>query len=189
MGKAEVLLQLRSMLNTPGLSGEGLSQKQFWAAPHFSSGVAKGIVVEVAGNACTEWLLALFKMNPEPLIFWCERASKIHPTAIRQRGVKLSRIKFLNTTTDLQQPLRMALESGHYPFIVAPNNFEQVPIFQKFHLLAEKAESTLFLITEKELTPAWPISLQLEINAAPQGFDITVHRQRHGSAGLNGANR
>ncbi len=181
MGKAEVLSQLRSMLGTANSF-----EKKFWATPHdafgFTCSVAKGIVVELAGNACHEWLLTLFKLNPEPLIFWCERASRIHPTAIRQRGVKLSRIKFLNSTEDLQQPLRMALESGHYPFIVAPNVFEQVPIFQKFHLLAEKSESTLFLISEKEMTPAWPISLQLEINAAPNDFSITVHRQRHGTS-------
>lgn len=175
MGKAEILTSLRSLIGN-----SGAVEKKFWEAPSFPAGVARGILAELTGNACNEWLIEFFKMNPEHLILWCEHGPKIHPTAIRQRGVDLSRIKFLTSTEDLQQPLRIALESGHYPFIVAPNRFEQIPIFQKLHLLAEKVESTVFLISEKKLTPAWPISLQLEISNLDGVFQIETHRQRHG---------
>ena len=131
MGKAEVLRELREI--TGGLVQ---SEKEFWIAPDFPSGVPKGALVELLGNGATEWLIQLFVANPEPLILWCEQDPKILPTAIFQRGVIHSRIKFILTSGDLHQPLRLALECNHYPFIVAPNRMTEIREFQRLQLLA-----------------------------------------------------
>lgn len=175
MGKSELLHELREITGSIGLQ-----DKELWNAPDFPSGVARGIVAELIGNARTEWLLQLFTLHPEHYILWCEREPKANPTAIHQRGVRLERIKFVNSAGDLQQPLRLALESQFYPFIIAPNRFDDIKTYRRFHLLAEKSKSTLFLLADQKLSQAWPISLQLEINFSDRGFQITAHRQKHG---------
>ncbi len=195
IARSQLLNELRSLTGNAGNSPP--LGREFWQAPDFSEGVAQGIVVELLGNACTEWLIRLFVQNPEPYILWCEHESKVLPTAIMQRGVQGHRIKFVISTGDLYPALRVALESQHYPFVVAPNSMTRansksgagggmdVTSFQRLHLLAEKAKSTIFLLAEKKFSQAWPISLQLEINNSPEGFQITVHRQKHGHQGIN----
>lgn len=176
MSKHELLRDLRAQTGITHLQ-----DREFWSAPQFAPGVARGIVVELLGNARTEWLLQLFKMHPTPYILWVERESLINPTAIYQRGVTLDRIQFVHSTGDLQQPLRMALESQHYPFIVAPNKFTDLRIFQRLSLLAEKSKSTLFLLADQKFSAAWPISLQLDIQQSENQFQIFVQRQKHGA--------
>lgn len=175
MSKAAVLLELRQKTGI-----KNLQEREMWKAPDLDSGVARGIIAELLGNARIDWLIALFKMNPEQLIFWCKSEAQANPVALKQRGVDLDRIKFVNSIGDLQQPLRMALESQLYPFIVAPNRFNEVRIFQRLHLLAEKSKSTLFFLGDKEFSSAWPISMQLEINNSEDGFDIFINKQKHG---------
>lgn len=175
--KTDMVRELRQ-LTSATLS----TSKEYWVAPDFSTGVAKGIVAELSGNAKTEWLLSFFKSNPEPFIFWCERETKINPTAFYQRGVALERIKFINHLGDPTPALRLALESQHYPFVVAPSFIEDIKTFQRFHLWAEKSKSTLFFLSEKKLSAAWPISLQLDIQFSHNGFHIDVVRQKHGKA-------
>ncbi len=129
-----------------------------------------------------EWLVNLFIANPEPYILWCERESKVLPTALIQRGIKHNRMKFVISDGDLYQPLRLALESQYYPFVVAPNRMTQITAFQRLHLLAEKSKSTVFLLGDKKFSQAWPISLQLEINNSSMGFEIEIQRQKHGQS-------
>ncbi len=175
MGQSKLLRELRE--RTQAISQ---SSKEFWQSPHLPCGVPKGVIVELLGNARTEWLIELFKLHPEAYIFWCEENPRINPTALHQRGLELSRIKFINLTKNFQQPLRLALESQFYPFVVAPNKFSDTKIFQRLHLLAEKTKSTLFLLAEKKFTSAWPISLQLDINFSDETYHIAIHRQKYG---------
>jgi hypothetical protein len=176
MGKAQLLKDLRESVGSLALE-----DREFWPAPDFGAGVAKGIVVELLGHARTEWLLSFFAQHPELFIFWCESKAQINPTAIFQRGIALERIKFVNCEPeDLQQSLRLALESKFYPFVVATNSFEDVKIFQRFHFLSEKSKSTLFLLGDQKFSQAWPISLQLEINFSDEGYKIEIQRQKHG---------
>ena len=159
-------------------------KKEFWKAPQFQAGVAKGIVVELLGNARTEWLLSLFSLHAEHYIFWCEREIKVNPTAIKQRGVGLQRIKFVTSAEeDIQATLRLALESKFYPFVVAPNKFVDIKIYQRFQFLSGKSKGTLFLLGDQKFSTAWPISLQLEINFSKEGFNIHIERQKHGVRG------
>lgn len=155
--------------------------KEMWKAPHFEAGVARGIIAELIGTAKIEWLIEFFKTHPDELILWVKSEGHANPVALRQSGIKLERIKFIKCDKELQQPLRLALDSQLYPFIVSPNPFTEIRIFQRLHLLAEKSKSTVFLLGKENLSQAWPISLQLEINK-PHGYEIIVHRQKHGAA-------
>lgn len=176
MGQTELLRKLREEI------GAGpFSEREFWKAPNFAPGIARGIVAELIGNASSEYLLEFFKMHPEPFIFWCDKTSRLNAAAVSQRGIKLSRIQFITTEKDLGPALRIAFEGGQfYPFIVAPSYTSDIKTLQRYHLLAQKSKSTLFLLAPKKLSSAWPISLQLEINFSDDGFEIINHRQKHG---------
>ena len=175
MGKHELIADLRHRIGSVDLIA-----KESWAAPQLLSGVPKGALVELLGSARTEWLLQFFLMHPEPFILWCETKQQVNPTAIYQRGIPLERIKFINTL-ELQQPLRMALDSGQYPFIVAPQTFAEIKIFQRLQLCAEKSKATVFFLPFEQFSSAWPISLQLDIATDDLGFNIAVQRQRYGN--------
>ncbi len=176
MSKAALLYDLRKQTGSLALN-----DKDLLSAPHFSSGVAVGCVAELLGNARIDWLIDFFKMHPESFIFWCKSEAQINPQALLQRGINLDRIKFVNAAADTQQILRIAFESQLYPFIVAPNRFDEIKIFQRLSLLAEKSKSILFLLAQKNFSQAWPIALQLEINNGDQTqYDIFVHKQKHG---------
>ena len=176
MGQPELLRKLREEI------GNGpINEREFWKAPELSSGIARGIVAELIGNASSEYLLEVFKIHPEHFIFWCDKSARLNAAAVSQRGVKLSRIKFITTEKDFGPALRIAFEGGQfYPFIVAPSYTSDIKTLQRYHLLAQKSKSTLFLLADKKLSSAWPISLQLEINFSQEGFDVTIHRQKHG---------
>lgn len=175
MGKTEVLADLRRLTGSVELT-----EREAWKVPSFPFGVPKGVIVELIGNAHTEWLLELLKANPEPYVCWLEREPTLCYTRIAQLEIDLRRFKFVTAANDLQQPLRIALDSQQYPIIIAPTRFEDVKIFQRFSLLAEKAKATLFFIAKEKLSTAWPISLQLEIASADIGFKIDIHRRKYG---------
>lgn len=175
MATAEVLHKLRLEIGS-----YTQIDKTIWKAPQLICGVAEGIVCELLGNARTEWLIELFRLHPEKYIFWCEKEQRISPLAIRQRGVDLNRILFMDSSEDHQKILHRTLESGQYPFIVSPQLSNDVKTLQRLNLLCGKAKSTLFLLPEKEFSQAWPVSLQAEINFLEDEFKVDVIRQKYG---------
>lgn len=176
MATAEVLHRLRLEIG-----GNAQIDRTLRAAPGMQVGVAQGIICELLGNARTEWLLAFFRMHPADYIFWCEKEQRISPLAIRQRGIDLKRILFVDCGDDLQKVLHRTLESAQYPFIVSPQQFNDVRSLQRLHLLAGKAQATVFLLPQqKQFSQAWPVSLQLDINNADDEFKVEIVRQKYG---------
>lgn len=160
-----------------------LIPRESWRAPGVESGIAKGIVAELLGNAKTEWLCEFFKTHPENFILWCEIHQPVYPPALSQRGIALERIQFLRLTKEPYQALRIALESQFYPFVVCPQIFPEIKSLQRLNLLADKAKSTVFLLSSEEPSQAWPLSLQMEINfSEEETFLIDIHRQKHGAS-------
>jgi hypothetical protein len=174
MSKLELIQALRAQIGIVTASG-----KEFWRAPNLNGGIAKGIVAELLGNARTEWLVQVFVQNPEHYIYWCERDEHVLPTRLAEQGLDLTRVRFVYGSDDLQRILRLAVETPHYPFVVAPNRLKEVTAFQRLHLLAEKSKSTVFLMADKKFSQAWPIALQLEIKSSGGDFEIDIQRQRH----------
>ncbi|MBC7740905.1 MAG: hypothetical protein H7061_01830 [Bdellovibrionaceae bacterium] len=183
MSTAERLHGLRLLLGGQQLAP---STKQFWSAPQLEPGIPRGVVVELLGPCKTEWVIQFLAMHPEFKIFWAERDQSILPTALRQRGLDLTKITFGTFGKNLVQPLRRIIQSQSFEVILAPNLFEEIKVFQAFQLFTEKANSTLFLFGENEPSPAWPISLQLDIHKLNihkgdhNKFAIEVLKQKHG---------
>lgn len=151
----------------------------YWKHTH-GVPIPKGCVAELIGNAKTEWLLKFLVENDKEKVLWCEREQIINPTALFQRGLNLSRVKFVTSDGDFQKPLRSALESQGYSFVVVPTMTKEVRVFQRLQHLAEKAHATVFLMAKENTSTAWPISLQLQIDRDELGIKTTVLRQKFG---------
>lgn len=154
----------------------------FQEAPGISGGIANGLVVELMGNARVEWLCAFLRIHPEYRVFWCEKDSSILPTALQQRGVSLERLTFGKFGSDMRKPIRQIITSQLFQVVVAPNLYTDINTFKAFQLLAEKGNSTLFLLGEKKPSTAWPIALQLQIGrrSFSDELNVEVIRQKHG---------
>ena len=181
MSVAEKLGNLRLLLGHQLISS---SEKQFLPAPQLGSNIVpQGSIVELLGDYKIEWLSQFLAFHPDLKVFWAERSPSILPTALHQRGVKLSQITFAILGQDLVQPLRRALQSQVFSVVIAPQMFTEIKILQAFQLFAEKSNCILFLLGQEQASNAWPISLQLQINKGEkQQFEIEILRQRHGKA-------
>jgi hypothetical protein len=181
MAAAERVQALRLVIG----SLENLKPKEYLSAPNLSEGIPRGVIVELIGPCKTEWLIQFLKLHPEFRTFWAESEQRILPTALHQRGVNLKQITFATLGTQMTKPLRRVLQSQVFDVIVAPNQFPEIKVLKAFQLFAEKSNSTLFLLGQKEPAKSWPISLQLNINKNEgtegwESFHMEILKHKHG---------
>lgn len=153
-----------------------------FSAPNLPSGVPKGTVVEITGPRKYEWYISFLKQHPELRCFWAERQPQVLPTSLHQRGVNLENITFGILGDDCFVSIRKIIQSQVYPVILTTTPFKELKMLRAFQLLTEKSNTILFLAGSKEVTPAWPISLQLHIARGANGFQINVLKQKYGTA-------
>ena len=161
----------------------GLQPKEFFRADDLPLGIPRGALVEVSGNLKTEWLIRFLRQNEKLQAFWMEKEQTILPTAIQQRGVGLDRVVF-GEVSDLYPALRRVVQSQLFEVVIVPSAFEELRVLKALQLLAEKANTTVFLVAKKP-QPAWPISVQLEVNASPAGDGLQVSVLKHKPAGVS----
>ncbi len=159
-------------------------QREVYPSSTFSSGIPKGLIVELLGPAKTEWLLHFLSENSRPRIFWIEKEQSILPTALQQRGVDLHRITFGLFTKDAALTLRRILQSQLYPIVIAPNLFTEIRVLKNFQMMTEKSNAVLFLFGQSTASTAWPIALQIEIERrldhGEKKFQLHILRQKYG---------
>ena len=179
------LLSLRTLCS---VTEEGMAREFFAPPDGFTASesfhVPRGGLIEFVGRDKTSFILSFLKQHESLKILWVEEKQKILPTAIRQSGVDLDRITFAIVEKDHLQNLRKALNSQAFDVVVTTNTFDQVRQFQTLHLLCEKSNSMLFLLS-KEVTPAWPISLQLKLSRQKENRLVEVLRQRYRKSEIN----
>lgn len=171
--------ELRELIGQLGGGGK----REFLPAAGIPLGIPRGALVELAGAQKTEWLVAFLRANDSLLAAWIEREQTVLPPAIQQRGVELSRITFV-TVADPFAALRRIIQAQLHEVIIAPSVFEEDRVLKGLQLLVEKANCVLFLVA-KELRPAWPISVQLQV---PKGDSRAGHEVRvvkHKLAGIS----
>jgi hypothetical protein len=142
------------------------------------AGVPRGALIELAGPAKIEWLLAFFKEHEKFKIFWIEETLTLLPTAVQQRGVNLERMVFAEApATEYFKTVRKALRSQAFEFVVVPSVFVEERFLKALQLLAEKANSSVFLLTSR-FHAAWPISVQLRVS----GSGVSVQKHKYSGA-------
>ncbi len=178
--KSERLQKLKLLIGQVAQS----HPRDYITAPNVPNGIARGIVVELLGPCRTEWLIQVLKLHPEHRTFWAETEQRILPTSLHQRGLDLSKITFGVLDKNQATTLRRIIQSQLYQFVIAPNTFDEIKIFQAFQLFTEKSNAILFLMGGKNPTNAWPISTQLEISKGrgvflTNEFNVEVIKQKH----------
>lgn len=159
--------------------------KDHLPSPAMGPGIPRGVLVELCGSTPILWLMHFLAQNPKLRTFWIEKKSEVLPTALQQRGVDLRNVTFARLTDDLKKPLRRVIQSQAYDVIIAPNDFKEDRTLRAFQLLNEKANSVFFLLAQKKISSAWPISLQLQISANKnEEFQVEVLRQKYGGGAL-----
>ena len=141
-------------------------------------GVPRGALVEVAGHARVEWVVSFLKENPTLKILWIENSFTLFPPALHQRGVDLDHFVFAEVGPDLFSCVRKALRSQVFECIISPSRYSEERIMKALQLLAEKANSTVILLSE-DLQSSWPISLQFEVSSCRSSKNFLIHLKKN----------
>jgi hypothetical protein len=157
----------------------------------FSEGFPLGAIVEISGTGKTELVAQFLKEHPDFKIAWVEENISINPYALRQKGVKLNNLLFIEAKKELSWCLAQALNSGCFQAVVtgssaigssvAVNNLNDKKFSEKdlrrFQLLSEKCKSHFFLLSEKPHN-SWVPHLQLEVAKTKSQLEIAILRKR-----------
>lgn len=141
----------------------GIEKRDFLKCNTVPHGIPKGTLCEITGSARTEWILDLFKQNPDLNIFWVEDQLTLLPTALEQRGINLSRILLAEAGDKLFQTLRKGLRSHLFDCIVLPGAIHEIKVLRALQLFSRESNTTVFFLS-KVAKNAWAISLQLNVN-------------------------
>ena len=141
---------------------EGVRKKETLISTDLSSGLPRGALIEVTGDARTEWVVRLLSENPTADVAWVEDQLSIFPPAIQQRKMKLERIIFFETQGELNSTICTLLRSQIFTSIVIQGDIHDQKTLRRYQLLAEKSNSTLILISKKQ-SSSWCISIQVEV--------------------------
>ena len=182
MGITKMSAQLEKIRTLRTLIGEvtGHAQKEFFRADGVPGGIPRGGLVEICGSRKTEWVIQFLRANESLQAFWLEKEQSVLPTAIQQRGVSLERLTF-GVVEELYPAVRRVIQSQLFETVVVPSVFEELRVLKALQLLAEKANTTVFLLAKKPRA-AFPISVQLEVKGKGASLDIAV--LKHKAAGL-----
>lgn len=154
--------------------------QDYFSAPPLTSGIPKGVIIELLGPSSTEWLVQFLTTHKHLKIFWAEREDSVQPTALHQGGLNLNRITFGTMGADLNQPLQRVLQNPQYQVIIAPHRFYEIQSLKTLQLHAEKSHSLIFLMSQKKSSFAQPIYLQLEIHKDHENqFHVEVLMQKN----------
>jgi hypothetical protein len=182
MGMKKMSAQLEKIKNLRMLMSEitGPVQKEFFRADGVPGGIPRGALVELCGSRKTEWVIQFLCANESVQAFWLEKEQSILPTAIQQRGVNLERLTF-GVVEELYPAVRRVIQSQLFEAVVVPSVFDELRVLKALQLLAEKANTTVFLLAKKPQA-AFPISVQLDVKGKGSNLDIAV--LKHKAAGL-----
>lgn len=140
-------------------------------------GVPRGALVEVFGPARTEWVARLLSENKEAQVAWIEETLSLLPTALIQRQVELGRVFFIEAKRDMDWTLSTLLRSQLFTAIVTNGNIRDERKLRRYQLLAEKANSTVLLLSERR-TSVWCIGLQLEARRRAKTTEVRLLKRK-----------
>ena len=166
------LAQLRELI--------GAVQTQARERHHFSiypEGLPQGSLIEIAGSGKTEFVALFLKEQPELKTAWVEDSISINPYALRQKGVRLKNILFIEAGREISWCLNQALQSGCFQVVVAESRSFREKDLRRYQLLSEKSNGHFFLLSET-LGKSWAPHLQFQVEKLGSQLKIKNSRQR-----------
>jgi hypothetical protein len=142
-------------------------------------GVPRGVLIELAGLGKTEVIVQFLRENPKLRVAWIEESLTIYPCAVAQRNVALSRLLFIEASSEIFWATFQVLRSNLFDCVViSSKRILDEKNLRRMQLESEKGNSGIFLLTE-ELHKAWPIALQLKVSRGLGGeVKLNVMRER-----------
>lgn len=143
----------------------------------YPDGFTLGSFIELTGSQRTEFTAQFLCEHPELKVAWVEESITINPYALKQRGVCLDNILFVEGKKDLAWCLNQVLGSGCFQIVITENNRFHEKDLRRFQLLSEKTQSHFFLLSANP-TPSWVPHLQLKISKTDHHWSVSALRKR-----------
>lgn len=134
-------------------------------------------LIELTGPQRTEFIALFLKENPQMKVAWIEETITINPYALKQKGVAVDAILFVEGKKEITWSLSQILNSGCFQVVVAENFHFSEKDLRRFQLLTEKTLPHLFLISETP-SASWVPHLQLHVTKHSQEWEIKTLRKR-----------
>ena len=150
-----------------------------FASPDEALAISAGSLVELTGSSPNEWLMRFFARHPQTAIAWLEPKLTLYPTAVRQRGVDLSRILFIENEKELLWCLNQVVRSPLFSFIVTSGAIlprtRTDAFLRRLQISVERSGSCLFFVSERA-TVSFGIQYRIETSAG--GASKILKRKR-----------
>lgn len=143
----------------------------------YPDGFSVGSLVELTGTSKTEFVSLFLKENPQLKTAWVEDSITINPYALKQRGVNLDSLFFIEGGKETLWCLNQVLSSGCFQVIVCENARFTEKDLRRFQLLSEKTQNHFFLLSH-ESSSSWVPHVQLKISKPNNDWDIHTVRKR-----------
>jgi hypothetical protein len=143
----------------------------------YPSGFHTGSFVELTGTSRTEFITLFLRENAELNVAWVEESITINPYAMKQKGVVLDNILFIEAGKNVPWCLSQVLGSGCFQILVTENSRFTEKDLRRFQLLSEKSQSHFFLLSETPTT-SWVPNLQLKVAHIDSHWDVQSLRKR-----------
>lgn len=143
----------------------------------YPEGFFTGSFIELTGPQRTEFTALFLKENPQMKVAWIEETISINPYALKQKGVDVDAILFIEGKKDITWSLSQVLSSGCFQIVVAENFRFAEKDLRRFQLLSEKTLNHFFLLSPQS-SSSWVPHLQLQITKSDNQWDIQTLRKR-----------
>ena len=143
----------------------------------YPDGFSVGSLVELTGTGKTEFTALFLKENPQLKTAWVEESITINPYALKQRGVNLDSLFFVEGGKETLWSLNQVLSSGCFQVIVCENTRFTEKDLRRFQLLSEKTQNHFFLLS-KESSASWVPQIQLKVSKYDKQWDVHTLRKR-----------
>lgn len=144
----------------------------------YPDGFTMGCFVELTGPQRTEFTAQFLSEHPQLNVAWLEESITINPYALKQKGVSLDHILFIEGGNDLSWCLNQVLGSGCFQLVVTENARFHEKDLRRFQLLSEKNQNHFFLLSGNP-TSSWVPHLQLKIaKNQTQQWSVQTLRKR-----------
>lgn len=143
----------------------------------YPAGFSTGSFIELTGTQRTEFIALFLREHPELKIAWVEDSISINPYALKQKGVCLDNILFVEGGKDIAWCLNQVLGSGCFQTVITENRRFNEKDLRRFQLLTEKAQNHFFLLSA-DPSPSWVPHLQLKVSKIKNEWDVQALRRR-----------
>lgn len=151
--------------------------KETLSCANLPSGIPKGAITEVTGSGKTEFVQNFLAEHPSLTVAWIEKSFSIFPYSFVQRGVRLSRLLFVDAQKDVEWTALQILRAQAFGAVVIYGGDMDLQGLRRLQLAAEKSDVCAIWLTP-EPQSHWATSLQVTVRRTPDGILAYATKRR-----------